>query len=263
MDKSSFDTLGWAKIPYDPELKKWANNALPYAIKAANDPKHHAEWMRSQGTWFVGVDALDNDAQGRVHGSAPLSGGVLEAAKYATGQDNIDWGLGQISVCYQGYPKKGVDETDGMFNYRRNRDFAHLDGLKPVGEKRRRIMDEFHGFILGIPLNDYPAKASPFVIWEGSHIIFRDMLQKLYANTPPEQWNTIDITEVYQETRQRMFENCKRVELHAEVGEAYIAHRFSLHGMASWPDTLNGPKEGRVISYFRPYWDGNMQDWLL
>lgn len=254
MDKTAFDTLGWAKIPYDPDLENWAKHAYPQAIQAAHDPIHHAEWLRSQGTWFVGVDVLKD--------YKPLSSTALEAAQYAMDKQPFNWGLAQVSVCYKGYPKHGIDETTGMFNYRKNRDFAHLDGLKAVGDTRRRMMDEFHGFILGIPLNETPAKAAPFVIWEGSHLIFREMLAKAYAGIAPENWQHTDITEIYQATRTEIFKTCKRVELHAKPGEAYIAHRFSLHGMAAWDETLDGPKEGRIIAYFRPYIDGSLSGWI-
>lgn len=262
MDKAGFDTLGWAKLAYDPNLARWAENALPHAIKAANNPELHAQWLRNQGTWFVGVDALGNDANGSVAGSAPLTGPVLEAARYATGKATVNWGHGQVSVCYQGYPKQDPHEADGAFRYRQIRASAHLDGLKPVGDARRRMMQEFHSFILGIPLNETPAKAAPFVIWEGSHLILRDMLKKRLGHILTRDWDVIDLTEIYQETRAKIFKTCKRVELHAKPGEAYITHRFALHGMDPWPDNLDGPEEGRVIAYFRPYWDGNRLEWL-
>ena len=254
MDRVAFDTLGWAKLPGDPKLAAWAEHTRPQAMEAANDPENRANWLRSQGTWFVGVDVLPN--------FAPLTGPVLKAAQYATGHTRIDWGSGQISTCYKGYPKQDADETPGMFNYRRMCDFAHLDGLKAIGADRRRKMEEFHGFILGIPLNETPAQAAPFVIWQGSHLIFRDMLAKAYAGVAPEDWHLIDITEIYQETRAQIFKTCKRVEIHAKPGEAYIAHRFALHGMAAWDEGLDGPDDGRMIAYFRPFWQGDRREWL-
>ncbi len=255
MDKAAFDTLGWAKLPYDPKLATWAKDTRALGLQAANNPKHRANWLRCQGTWFVGVDVLTE--------AAPLAGPVLKAAQYALGQNDIDWGKGQISTCYKGYPKQDTNETTPMFNYRCNRAFAHLDGLKALGAKRRRKMDEFHGFIMGIPLNETPTKAAPFVIWEGSHLIFQDMLATAYTHSPPENWPQIDITEIYQHTRTKIFETCKRVEIHAKLGEAYIAHRFALHGMAAWDDTLQGPTEGRMISYYRPYWPRELREWLV
>jgi hypothetical protein len=254
LDKAVFDTLGWAKLPFDPQLAAWVDSIQPQAQQAINDPENRANWLRSQGTWFVGVDVLCD--------YPPLAGPVLKAAQHAIGQDKIDFGLGQISVCTKGYPLQDAHETAPMFNYRKKRDYAHLDGLKAVGPQRHRKMEEFHGFILGIPLNKTPPKAAPFVIWEGSHLIFRDMLQKAYAGHPPEKWAEIDITETYQQTRTEIFDTCKRVEIHANPGEAYIAHRFALHGMAAWDDLLDGPDEGRQIAYFRPFWQGDMQMWL-
>jgi hypothetical protein len=254
LDKTAFDRLGWAKLPFDPNLAAWLENTRPQANRAINDPENRAKWLRSQGTWFVGVDVL--------HDYPPLPDAILQAAKFAIGCDVTDWGLGQISVCTMGYPLQDTAETTPMFNYRKTRDYAHLDGLKAVGPKRRRKMEEFHGFILGIPLNKTPPKAAPFVIWQGSHLIFRDMLAKTYAGHPPETWAKIDITETYQKTRTRIFKTCKRVEIHARPGEAYLAHRFALHGMATWDAALNGPDEGRQIAYFRPFWDQDLHGWL-
>ncbi|MFK5998177.1 MAG: hypothetical protein QM492_08705 [Rhodobacterales bacterium] len=254
MDKAAFNTLGWAKLPHDPQLAAWLENTRPAANHAINAPENRTNWLRSQGTWFVGVDIL--------HDYPPLPDTVAKAAKFATGDIVTDWGLGQISVCTKGYPLQDAAETPAMFSYRKRRDYAHLDGLKAVGPARRRKMQEFHGFILGIPLNLTPPKAAPFVLWEGSHLIFRDMLAKAYAGHPPETWAGIDLTEIYQKTRTQIFKCCKRIELHARPGEAYIAHRFALHGMAAWDATLDGPDEGREIVYFRPYWQGDMQAWL-
>ncbi len=254
MDKTAFDILGWAKLPYDAHLAKWVKNTRPLAVQAANNPENRANWLRCQGTWFVGVDVLTE--------AAPLVGPMLQAAQYAIGQEDFDWGLGQISTCYKGYPKQDALETDGMFTYRQNRDFAHLDGLKAVGPNRLRKMEAFHGFILGIPLNDTPPQAAPFVIWQGSHLIFRDMLATAYAGIAPENWHQVDITKVYQQTRAEIFKTCKRVEIHAKPGEAYIAHRFALHGMAAWNEGLDGPDQGRMVAYFRPYWDGGLHGWL-
>jgi hypothetical protein len=261
LDKIAFDTLGWAKLPFDAPIANWVQCAYANAIAAANDPKHHPQWLRAQGTWFVGVDVLGNDPQGAVAGSETLTGPLLEAAQYAMGQDQFDWGHGQVSVCYAGYPKQEA-ESDAAFRYRQIRASAHLDGLKPVGDLRRRMMQEFHGFILGIPLNETPPNAAPFVIWEGSHMILRDMLRQAYQGVPTDAWETIDITDIYKKTRAHIFETCKRVEIHANLGEAYIAHRFALHGMDAWDESLDGPGEGRIIAYFRPYWQNDMQQWL-
>ena len=123
-------------------------------------------------------------------------------------------------------------------------------------------MQEFHGFILGLPLNAVPAGASPFVIWEGSHHILRDMLRAAYAEVDPADWAGVDVTEVYQETRRRIWAECRRVEITARPGEAYVVHRFALHGVAPWRAARPGPSDGRMIAYFRPHWTGRLDDWL-
>jgi hypothetical protein len=102
--------------------------------------------------------------------------------------------------------------------------------------------------------------AAPFVIWAGSHVIFQQMLWDTYAHLAFEEWESIDLTNTYQKTRARIFETCPRVEIHADVGQCYIAHRFSLHGVAPWTNDTGA--DHRSIAYFRPYWSGDMQDWL-
>jgi hypothetical protein len=58
---------GWQKLGPDPRIVDWASAALPVAetVIAAS-----AEPWRCGGTWFVGVDALPNGADGTVGGVA-------------------------------------------------------------------------------------------------------------------------------------------------------------------------------------------------
>ena len=43
----------------------WVEFALPAARATLDDPAQK-QWTRYQGTWFAGVNALENDAQGAV-----------------------------------------------------------------------------------------------------------------------------------------------------------------------------------------------------
>jgi hypothetical protein len=257
---ADFAQKGWVKFAYDADVSGWVDCVAQRAKDVSKDPVHCANWLRSGGTWFVGADVLGNDGNGRVNGSAPISGqGADFCAEQMRGID--DWGVGQISICYPNYPLQDADEPDASFRYRVKRDTAHLDGLKPIGANKRRFFEEFHGVIFGIPLSDTPPKAAPFVIWEGSHLIFQRMLTDTFDGVPTQEWAAQDLTEIYQQTRAEIFETCKRVEITAKKGECYVAHRFALHGMGSW-DAARDVTE-RAIAYLRPYWRADdLQSWL-
>jgi hypothetical protein len=111
-----------------------------------------------------------------------------------------------------------------------------------------------------VPLTDTPA--SPFVLWEGSHVIMQEAFRKAFAGVAPENMNTHDVTEAYQAARREVFARCPRIELVAKPGEAYVLHRHALHGVAPWADGLTAGPEGRMIAYFRPELPGGVADWL-
>lgn len=259
MDKD-FQTLGYKVFPHEDALFDWAVRAAPIALAAAQDTDQHNMWLRSNGTWFVGVDTVPLNADDCINGSAPLAGAGAAFARSLQSEPWDGWGAGQGSICYPKYPLQDKGESDASFRYRARRDSAHLDGLKPIGPNRRRHFDEFHSFIFGIPLGDVDAGAAPFVIWEGSHHIFGEMLAKVFDGIDPKEWHAIDITDIYGQTRARIFDTCKRIEIPAKQGACYVAHRFSLHGVAPW--TATGPDAHRSIVYFRPYWTGSLRDWL-
>jgi hypothetical protein len=70
-----------------------------------------------------------------------------------------------------------------------------------------------------------------------------------------------DITDLYKEVRKHVFDTCERVEVHANVGEAYVLHPMCLHGVAPWAHTATALPEGRIIAYFRPMVRSAL-DWL-
>jgi hypothetical protein len=251
---------GWATFPVDPQLQAWLAHATPAAQARVADPAQQAEWLHCEGTWFVGVDSLPNTPDGAVAGSGPLAGQAYETARALYG--NLALHKGQVSVIYPGYPKPRSGESDAAFRYRLKRDAAHVDGLLAVGEGRRRMLKERHAYILGLPMTDCSAEASPLVIWEGSHKKMHAAFASVLSALPEAEWEHVDLTEIYQKTRREVFDTCPRIELPAKPGEAYLVHRMALHGVAPWGANAQAPAQGRMIAYFRPELPAGSRDWL-
>ena len=70
---------GWFEFPYDARLARWVREGLQSAWSAVDAPEN-AHWHQCEGTWFVGVNALPNDAAGAVAGGGPLAGAAYEFA---------------------------------------------------------------------------------------------------------------------------------------------------------------------------------------
>lgn len=244
-------TLGWARFGWDPHVAEWARAADAAAQGALRDPAL-AHWHQCEGTWFVGVDALDNDALGAV-GGVPLAGAAIEALTPLPPLHRA-----QVSAIFPGYPRPRRGEGDAAFRYRRDRDAAHVDGLLPEGAARRRHLREPHAWILGLPLTETNPNAAPLVVWEGSHHVMRAAFARALDGSDPADWGEVDLTDAYHAARREVFATCRRVTVHARPGEAYIVHRLALHGVAPWaaPD---GPP--RIIAYFRPEL-ARATDWL-
>ena len=255
-----FFEKGWCRFDSDPALLAWIEATLPAARATVADPAN-AQWLRYQGTWFAGVNALPNDTAGAVTGGPPLSGTAVEFIHRELGISTIHWDRAQVSVCYPGYPKPMEGETEGQHRFRRDRDAAHVDGLLGLGQPKRRFLQEPHQFILGLPMVEASTDASPFVIWEGSHEIMRSAFAGAFEGIPPERWRDVDLTDIYVAARKQCFETCNRVEIDARPGEAYIAHRLSLHGVAPWARGASAGRDGRMICYFRPAMS-DMAEWL-
>ena len=261
-DADAFFARGWVRVPWDPVLAAWVEEAAPVALALAADAGERERWLRCGGTWYAGVNAFPNDARGGVpaQGVPPLDGAAVAFVRDTLLLDTFDWDPGQISVCYPGYPQPSEAETPAAFRFRRDRDAAHVDGFERTLD-RRRTPNETHGFILGIPLNDTPQGAAPFVVYDGSHAIFRQAMVERLKDIPPEDWRTEDVTEAYNAARRTVFETCKRIEIEARPGEAYLAHRLCLHGVAPWTATAEGC---RAVAYFRPDpFPGARMDWWL
>lgn len=227
------------------------------ADRVVADPAN-THWLRHGGTWFAGVNVLENAADGSI-GDAPLEGPAMDALR-KTGQWPYEWDRAQVSILYPGYPRQDPGEPPAAARYRRNRDAAHVDGLLPIGPDRRRMLREPHGFVLGLPLSKASPDASPMVVWEGSHRIMRAAFAPLLQAHPPGRWPQIDLTEAYHAARRICFENCPRRVVTAPVGGAYLVHRLALHGVAPWAEGATADPAGRMIAYFRP--EIAMASWL-
>jgi hypothetical protein len=239
---------GWQKIGPHPAIAAWAAAARAAAVDVLATT---AEPWRCGGTWFVGVDALPNQADGSI-GAAPFPWPALPLTPEPLHR-------AQLSVIRPGYPQPFPEESPVAFAYRRDRDAAHLDGLLPIGPDKRRMVKEPHGWILGLPLND--TTASPLTVWEGSHTVIKAALRDALAPCHPATWGEIDITEAYQTARRTVFASCRRVELPVRPGEATLLHRLALHGVAAWKSGDEAPPEGRMIAYLRPQL-ASVDDWL-
>lgn len=251
-----FLAQGWRRFAHDPALAEWVHAVRPYALKALDDPAL-SHWMQCEGTWFVGVDALANDATGAVAGSGPLRGLAVDAIAQLYGPV-APLHRAQLSTVFPGYPQPRAGESDAAFRYRRTRDGAHVDGLLAEGPERRRFLREPHAWILGLPLSEAAPGAAPLVVWDGSHRIMGDAFRAALAG----QGEETDVTDAYQAARRQVFATCTRRTLPARPGEAILLHRHLLHGVAPWQDGASAPSEGRMIAYFRPELVGGLTDWL-
>lgn len=250
---------GFLTFPAEAAVLYWAETARPAALATARDPGQ-AHWLRCGGTWFVGVDALPNDAQGRVGGGPVLDGAALDFIRRELGFA-LPLHRAQVSICYPGYPKPSAGESEAAFNFRLRRDAAHVDGLLAEGPGKRRYLREPHAYVLGLALTEQSAGAAPLTVWEGSHLIMRETFSGLFRDHAPEHWPDIDVTAAYQEARRTAFATCRRIELPSSPGEAVLLHRHLLHGVAPWAEGAEGSQDGRMIAYFRPEFP-SLADWL-
>ncbi|RKF16649.1 hypothetical protein D6850_03650 [Roseovarius spongiae] len=257
---AEFLARGWARFPCAPEVAEWAGKARAAARASVNDAAQQSQWLQCGGTWFVGVDALPNAADGAVAGSGALAGPGYAVARRLYGA--LPLHRAQVSVVYPGYPKPREGEGEGAFRYRLKRDAAHVDGLLAVGDERVRMLKERHAYILGLPLNEASPAASPLVVWEGSHEVMRAAFARALDGVAPADWGGVDLTEIYTRTRREVFETCPRVPLPARPGEATLVHRLTVHGVAPWSEGAEAGPEGRMIAYFRPELPGGDDGWL-
>lgn len=241
-------------------MSRWAKAARVDAMRALADPSL-AHWYHCENTWFVGLDALNNDADGRLSGGPDLCGAAVAfVSEHCGGWPELH--RAQVSGVFPGYPKPRAGESAAGFRYRLNRDAAHVDGILGKGDPKRRFVEEPHAFILGLPLSMADADAAPLVVWEGSHRILKDGLRNAFENAGTDDLCSVDVTEVYQDARRRVFETCRRGVVPGLPGSAILVHRLALHGVAPWADKARAAPEGRLIAYFRPPMPGGPRAWV-
>ena len=259
MSTAAFENRGWAVFDPEPAVDAWCAAACMRADAVMRDPRLARENLRHGRTWFVGVDVMGCHPFGKVPGGPKLGGaGVDFAAAQMSDNWSGDWGRGQLSVAYPGYPRRDPQESVANHRFRALRDGAHLDGLLPIGPARRRKFVEPHGVILGIALDDSRAGRSPLVVWEGSHLRLRAMMRAALRDVPEAQMSDIDLTAIYAATRKACFAECPRIELGVEPGQVIVLHRALLHGIAPWRSPT--PRPRRAV-YFRPELP-TVTDWL-
>ena len=261
MDDSAdrFRHGGWLRFPADDAVLRWVEHVLPVAIRATEDPAN-AHGLRCGGTWFVGVDALPNEADGRV-GDGPACEGAAMAFLRQTLRSALPLHPAQLSVCHPGYPLPMRGESEAAFAFRRDRDAAHVDGLLAEGEPRGRFLREPHAWILGVALVTGEDGASPTVLWEGSHTIMHAAFARAFDGVPAARWGKVDLTAIYAAARREVFERCTRVVLELQPGETCVFHRHLLHGMAPWMPDAVAPLCGRMIAWFRPQF-ATLSEWM-
>lgn len=232
---------GFTLYAHDDVVARWAQAAHVAALRLTADPEIQRANLRHQDTWFVGVDALPNAADGSISG-VPLAGRWQADVAVPS-----LWHAAQLSVVYPGYPGRDPHESEANHRFRVVRHAAHVDGLLPEGPARRRYLREPHAFILGLPLNI--SDAAPLMVWPGSHKIMGAAFAALARRVDLAK---ADLTETYQAARRSVFEQIEPVPVVGAPGQVMLLHRHLLHGVAPWSAAANAPPEGRMIAYFRP-----------
>ena len=226
--------------------RRWAEAARRAAMQVSARPGVRVQNLRHGQTWFVGVDALPNAADGAI-GGVPLEGA------WRAHVPDVPLHRAQVSIVYPGYPGRDADESVPNHRYRRARCAAHVDGLLPVGPGRRRFAQEWHAYIVGLPLN--ASRQAPTVVWPGSHRIMQAALRAAVGDRDPKD---VDVTDAYHAARSAVFERCDPVPLHACVGGAFLLHRFALHGTAPWDGPVGA---ARMVAFLRPEYE-TAAEWL-
>lgn len=230
------------------ESVRWAKVAHALGKGIASDAAAKAKHLRFGGTWFVGVDALPNAQDGSLSGVAFDGPWALDLPC------SLPLHPAQLSIIYPDYPKQDAGQSAANHTYRTHRRAAHVDGLLPEGPDKRRYAREFHGYVLGVHLND--CVSAPTVFWKGSHSIMRGALNEVLDSKSVYE---TDVTDVYKAARNEIFAKCEMIALPAELGGSFLLDRFTLHGTEPWAGLAQS--EGRMTAFFRPQLE-NASDWL-
>ena len=263
---------GWCFLNTDNDHYDWINEAKKQIKFKFSQNVIKDQDLRSGSTWFVGTNFLDNNSQGKI-GARQFSKKIINNISSYFGTKIQYWDKGQVSICWPGYPKKDTLESEKSFNFRIKRFASHIDGIIPLGSKKRRFAKEYHAFILGLPImNNFKNNAS-LVVWEGSHKIFRNFFRNIYEGVSSNKISHIDITELYNECRNKVFTKCNVKKIVPNFKQPYLLDRHLLHGIDQWKDqnfgsyvikhknSVNNLSNGRIVVYFRPVFS-DPYDWI-
>ena len=269
---SNLQKNGWSFLSTDDVYYDWIKEAKKQIKKKFNEKLFDDKNLRSGFTWFVGTNFLDNSSNGKI-GTKSFSKKIFKNILDKFGSNVQYWDKGQVSICWPGYPKKDFYETKNSFDFRIKRFASHIDGIIPLGSKKRRFAKEYHAFILGFPImNNFPYCA-PLVVWEGSHKIFRNFFKEIYEGMSSNKISNIDITDLYNEYRKKVFSNCEAKKIIPQFNQPFLLDRHLLHGIDEWKEqkndksilknkkVLNRLSDGRIIVYFRPIFT-DPYDWI-
>ncbi len=263
---------GWCFLNTDNDHYDWINEAKKQIKFKFSQNLIKDKDFRSGSTWFVGTNFLDNNSQGKI-GNRQLSKKIIDNISNYFGTKIQYWDKGQVSICWPGYPKKDTLESEKSFNFRIKRFASHIDGIIPLGLQKRRFAKEYHAFILGLPImNNFKNNAS-LVVWEGSHKIFRNFFRNIYDGVSSNKISDTDITELYNECRNKVFTKCNVKKIVPNFKQPYLLDRHLLHGIDQWKDPnsgsyaiknkhlVNNLSNGRIVVYFRPVFS-DPYDWI-
>lgn len=248
---------GVVVLPPSAGMIAWAERARALSLEGLAGLE--ADQWRHGNTWCVGLDLLPNAADGSLPGGVNFSSEGMKIALQSTDLEEAALHLAQVSLVRPGYPKQDPSESDTAHRFRKNRDAAHLDGLRPVGPDMQRQIADPHAFVLGIALTPVTVETSPLVVWKGSHRVMANALRAALKDVDPADWGRTNITAPYQAARKEVFETCERIEITADVGAEILMHRHAIHGIAPWRADEG---QDRLVAYFRPEPFG-VVDWLL
>lgn len=247
----TLDALGWEIFERDADIVQWAAEAKEIVEKKLAQKDFPQKDLRCGGTWFAGVNFLGNSTSGKLE-TKNLQGKIIASIMSRFRESFDEWDSAQISICYPGYPKPMASEGVAAFNYRIKKCAAHVDGILPLGNNRRRFVREHHAFIFGIPLSRFNRFASPLVIWEGSHHIILDTFHKIFSSLSSSEWPQLDVTFQYKEARKKVFATCPKKVIWVPLGGCFVLHRMCLHGISPWAKNAQAEPCGRIMAYFRP-----------
>ena len=268
----NFKKKGWSFLTKGPRYSDWLEAALNNILNNFQVSSIDKNQLRSGQTWFVGMNFLKNTSDGSL-GKISFDQVLLSQIEQKFGVSVDYWDRGQVSINWEGYPKKDIFETDLSYRYRLKYFASHVDGLIPVGVKKRRYLKEPHAFVLGLPVLNNFIHSAPLVVWEGSHLIIRSMFNSIFREVEDTELENIDVTDFYKDARRQIFSSCTPRRIFSTDFQPYILDRHLLHGVAPWISSKKSqtntdwksvkldPLDGRIIIYFRPYFK-NLRNWI-